>query len=74
MVSELGLVGDPGFETFLYKLFTICLFDSPWRTFFSLFDSPHAGMGPHVRKNVKRHDIRIKPKSYKLELLGELVV
>ena len=23
---------------------------------------------------VKRHDIHIKPKSYKLELLGELVV
>ena len=38
-----------------------------------LFDSPHVGMGPHVRDSVK-HDIYIKPKSYKLELLGELVV
>ena len=28
----------------------------------------------HVRESVKKHDIQIKPKSYKLELLGELVV
>ena len=38
-----------------------------------LFDSPHASMGPHVRKGVKEYDIHIKPKSYKLKLLGELV-
>ena len=40
---------------------------------FGLFDSPRAGMEPHVRDGVK-HDIHIKLKSYKLELLGELVV
>ena len=39
-----------------------------------LFDSPHAGMGPHVREGVKKHDIHIKPKSYKFKLSGELVV
>ena len=38
-----------------------------------LFDSPYAGMGcMHAREGVKKHDIHIKPKSYKLELLGEL--
>ena len=28
----------------------------------------------HVREGVKKHDIHIKPKSYKLDLLGELVI
>ena len=28
----------------------------------------------HVREDVKKHDNHIKPKSYKLELLRELVV
>ena len=28
----------------------------------------------HGREGVKKHDIHIKPKSHKLELLGELVV
>ena len=28
----------------------------------------------HMREGVKRHDIHIKSKSYKLELLGELIV
>ena len=41
---------------------------------FSLFDSPHVGMGPYMREGVKKHDIYIKLKSYKLELLGELIV
>ena len=27
-----------------------------------------------MREGVKKHDIHIKPKFYKLELLGELVV
>ena len=31
-------------------------------------------MGPHLRESVKKHDIHIKPKSYELELLGELIV
>ena len=31
-------------------------------------------MGLHVREGVKNHDIHIKPKSYKLYQLGELVV
>ena len=39
-----------------------------------LNDSPRAGMGPHVREGVEKHDIHIKSKSYKLELLGELVI
>ena len=41
---------------------------------FGLFDSLQAGMRPHVRESAKEHDIHITPKSYKLELLGELVV
>ena len=41
--------------------------DSVW------FDSPCAGMGLHVREGME-HDIHIKLKSYKLELLEELVV
>ena len=43
-------------------------------TLFGLFDSSRVGMRSHVRKSVKRHDNHIKPKSYKLELLGQLVV
>ena len=38
-----------------------------------MLNSPHAGMRPHVREGMK-HDIHIKLKSYKFELLGELVV
>ena len=41
---------------------------------FGLFDSQRAGIGPHVRKGVEKHDIHIKLKSYKLKLLGKLVV
>ena len=44
------------------------------RTLFGLFNSPLAGMGLHVREGVKMHDIHIKSKFYKFELLGELVV
>ena len=55
-------------------LIPICLFESPKRAVFGLFDSPCASMGLHMREGVKEHDIHIKPKSYKLELLGELVV
>ena len=40
---------------------------------FDLFDSPLANMGPHMREGVKKYDIHIKLKSYKLKLLGELV-
>ena len=39
-----------------------------------LFDSPRASIGPHVREGVEKHYIHIKPKFYKLELLGELIV
>ena len=73
MVPELGLAGGRGFETSPCTLFPICRFESPWRTLFGLFDSPRVGMRPHVREGVKMHDIHIKFKSYKLELLGELV-
>ena len=45
-----------------------------YKGIFGLFDSPRASMGPHMRKGVEKHDIYIKPKSYKLEFLGELVV
>ena len=44
------------------------------RTLFGLFGSPCAGMRLHVREGVKKYDIHIKPKSYKFELLGELVI
>ena len=54
-------------------LIPICVFENLYWTPFDLFDSPRAGMRHHVREGVK-HDIHIKPKSYKLELLGELVV
>ena len=53
MVSEPSLARGPGFESPLYNLFLICLFESPWRTLFGLFDFPHAGMRLHVRKGVK---------------------
>ena len=38
--------------------------------------TPHAPVWGrmHVREGVKKYDIHIKPKSYKLKLLGELVV
>ena len=39
---------------------------------FDLSDSPRAGMRSHMREGVKKPDIHIKFKSYKLELLGEL--
>ena len=32
------------------------------------------GMGLHAREGVKEHDIHIKIKSYKLEILGELAI
>ena len=41
---------------------------------FGLFVSLCADMGLHVREGVKMHDIHIEPKSYKLELLGKLIV
>ena len=41
---------------------------------FDLFNSPCVGMGSHVREGVKKHEIHIKLKSYKLKLLGEFVV
>ena len=58
-------------------LIPICVFESPQWTLFGLFNSPRAGMGPlHVREGVMKHDIHIhiKLKSYKLKLLGELVI
>ena len=59
-------------KTSLCNLFLICRFESPRRTLFGLFDSPHVGMKPHMREGVKMHNIHIKPESYKLGLLGEL--
>ena len=73
MVSEPDLTGGPRFEPPLCNLFLICLFESPRKTMFDLFDSPRANMGPHVRECVKKHDIHSKLKSYKFKLLGELV-
>ena len=67
MVSKPSLVRGHGFKPHICNLFPI------W-TLFGLFDSPLASMGLHMREGVKRHDIHIKLKSYKLELLGELVV
>ena len=53
MVSEPNLARGHGFKPPLCNLFPICLFKSPWRTLFGLFDSPHAGIGLHVRESVK---------------------
>ena len=41
---------------------------------FGLFDSLCVGMGLQMKEGVKKRDIHIKPKAYKLELLGELVI
>ena len=49
MVSEPDLVKGPGFELPLCNLFPICLFESPWRTLFGLFNSTHEVMGLHVK-------------------------
>ena len=40
------------------------------------FDSPCAQVRDrmHIRDDVKKHDIHIKPKSYKIKLLEELVI
>ena len=43
-------------------LILICVFECSWWTLFGLFDSPHAGIVPHVREGVKQ-DIHIKLKS-----------
>ena len=59
------------------SLIPICVFESPQWTLFSLFDSPCVGMRSlHVREGVMKHDIHIhiKLKSYKLKLLGELII
>ena len=69
MLSELGLVGDPRFRA------TFLQFESPF-----VYLEAHEKLlliclTLHVREDVKKHDIiHIKPKSYKLELLGELIV
>ena len=52
MVSELGLAGGPGFEPSPCNLIPICLFENH-EGLFGLFDSPRAGMGPHVREGVE---------------------
>ena len=72
MVSELCMVEYPGFEPSPCNLIPICLFEVH-EGLFGLFDSPRAGMGPHMRKGVEKHNIHIKLKSYKLELLEKLV-
>ena len=78
MISEFGLAGGPGFEPPLCNLNLTLVYLKIHEGLFGLFDSQHAGagasMGPHVREGVKEYDIHIKFKSYKLELLGELVV
>ena len=72
MVSELGLARGPGFEPPLYNLNPhLFIWKSMKDDPFDLFDSPCASIRPHVREGVKKFDIHIKPKSYKLELLGE---
>ena len=78
MISELGWTRGPGFEPPLYSL----NIRSPFVYFkvrsglCRLFNSPRAQVQGrmHMRKGVKKHYIHIKVKSYKLELLGELVV
>ena len=53
MVSEPGLARGLGFEPPPCNLFPICLFESPRRTLFGLFDSSREGMRVHVRESVK---------------------
>ena len=78
MLSKLGLARGPGFKSPLCNLnirspFLYLKFHSG---LCGLFDSTRAWVWGrmHVRRSVKKHDIHIKPKSYKLELLEELVV
>ena len=75
MVSKLHLATSPG----LVRA-TSLKFESPFvdlkvhGELFGLFDSSHAIMGPHMREGVKGMIFTLNPNSYKLELLGELVV
>ena len=70
-ISKLGLIGSHGFKTSFYNL-------NPhlW-ILFVLSNSLNVRASEyrastHVGEGVKMHDIHIKPKYYKLELLGEL--
>ena len=72
MTSELGLTRGSGFEPPLYNLFPILKVHEGLRLVRSTLHMQ--GMGPPVREGDKKHDTHINPKSYKLELLGKLVV
>ena len=78
MVSELGLARGHKFEPSLCN-FNICslfVYLEVFSGLCGLLDSPRAQVWGcmHVREGVKKHDIHIKPNSYKLEFLGELVI
>ena len=77
MVSELGLTRGTEFDPSLCNLNISSPFEylKVHNGLFLLFDSPCAQVWgrTHVREGVKNRDLHIKPKSYKLELLGELV-
>ena len=68
------MTGGPEFEPQLYNLNPHLFIWKSMKDSFDLFDSLHESTGLHVREGVKKHDIHIKPKSYKLKLLGELVI
>ena len=55
------------------NLVYLCLLDMNPNSLF-VFVSSHVGMGPHVRKSAKEHDMHIEPKFCKFKLLGKLVV
>ena len=69
MVSELGLAGGPGFESSPCNLIPIFI----WKSIMDA-NSPHAWVWGHMHVREGKHDIHIKLKSYKFELLGELVI
>ena len=68
------------------RLYLVCLTLHVWvrglhvregvtcTTLFGLFDSPCAGMRPTCEGGCYMYNNHIKPKSYELEPLGELVV
>ena len=65
MVLDPGLVGGHGFEPPFCNLFPICLFESPGRT---LFDTPCADMGLHMREGFKDMIFILNPNPTSLSL------
>lgn len=52
MVEEFSLVGGPSL-TYLCAIIPYLLFESLWKTLFTLFDSSRMGMRLHMREGIK---------------------